>query len=210
MAVKLIIFDFWKTLAYPVKTDPEKFYSSLGAFGIKLNTLEERKYFSSMFSKLMCISRDWNDFAKHIFRNFAKDLKEKNLSNLVDFLKKECRFNLYDDVKEVSKLSFKKVILTDSSKFLVESVGLKGFSAIFTPHETKALKPDPKVFMTVINSFGLKPEEAVMIGDDIERDLITPQKLGMKTILIDREDKFKEYQGVRINSLREVKVLLKL
>lgn len=122
-----------------------------------------------------------------------------------DFLKKNMTYKIYNDVKEISDIPYEKAILTDSARLSVENSGLKNFGEIFTPVETKSLKPDPKVFLTVINYFKLKPEECVMVGDDIERDLISAKELGMKTILIDRENKYPNYQGIKINSFKELK-----
>jgi len=38
----------------------------------------------------------------------------------------------------------------------------------------------------------VKPQEAVMIGDNIPIDIILPKKLELKAILLDREEKNKE------------------
>ena len=47
-----------------------------------------------------------------------------------------------------------------------------------------------------------------MIGDEVESDLIPAKKLGMKTILIDRENKIKNTQFKKISSLKELKEIL--
>ncbi len=206
--IKVLVFDFWKTLAYPLKNDPQKFYPALGNFGIEFKDQEDVKRFSSLFSKLMCFSKDWINFGEQLLKEFSNNQTKENTMAFADFLKENVAFKLYGDVRNVLDLPYTKAILTDSARFLVEDSELKDFGKIFTPNETNALKPDPKVFLTVINEFKINPEEAVMIGDDIKRDLFTAKKLGMKTILIDRENKFPDYQGVKINSFKELKQLL--
>lgn len=208
MKPKLIIFDFWGTLAYSPRKDWKEFYSSLQDFGIDIKTEKEIKYFSSLFSKLMCLSKDWIDFSQQLLQEFSKKQGEKNITELANFLRENIAYKIYDDVKEALDLPYAKAILTDSARFLVENSELKDLGRIFTPAETKALKPDSRVFLTVINEFKIKAEEAVMVGDDIERDLIPAKNLGMKTVLIDRENKFQDYQGSRINSFKELKKLL--
>lgn len=51
-------------------------------------------------------------------------------------------------------------------------------------------KPSAKFFQLAIDSMGLKPQEVVMVGDDIESDIEGAQKAGMKAILV-RTGKFK-------------------
>jgi putative hydrolase of the HAD superfamily len=85
---------------------------------------------------------------------------------------------------------------------------LEKYFQIFTPKETKFSKPDERAFLAVLNFFKTKPEETLMVGDEIERDLIPAKKLGMETILIDRENKIKDAQFKKIGSLKELKNLI--
>jgi len=54
----------------------------------------------------------------------------------------------------------------------------------------------------------VKPEEVLMIGDEIERDLIPAKNLGMEAILIDRENKIVNPPVQKISSLSELKNIL--
>lgn len=208
MKPKLIIFDLWGTLVYSPTTDWRKFYFSLKDFGVKVKTQEDIKRFSSLFSKSMCFSESWIDFAKQILKEFIKDPREENIVALANFLREKIVLKLYDDVKEVLGLPFKKAILTDSSRLLVENSGLQNFAPVFTPRETGSLKPDQKVFLTVLKELKTEPEQTVMVGDDIKRDLIPAKNLGIKPVLIDRENKFQDYPGMRINSLKKLEKIL--
>mgnify|MGYP000118255199 FL=1 len=46
-------------------------------------------------------------------------------------------------------------------------------------------KPSPIHYIEVLNHFGVRPSEAVMVGDDVEADMTPAKSLGMKTVLID-------------------------
>ena len=98
--------------------------------------------------------------------------------------------------------------MSANARFLIKSLGLEKFAKIFTPKETKFLKPDPKAFLTVLETLRVKPERTLMVGNEIERDLIPAKRLGMKVILIDRENKIKNTQIKKINSLEELKIIL--
>jgi 2-haloalkanoic acid dehalogenase type II len=58
-------------------------------------------------------------------------------------------------------------------------------------------KPHRKNFKTVLEHFHVKPEEAVMIGDNVSADIFGAKRLGINTVLINRR-KFK-YQFSRQN-----------
>jgi HAD superfamily hydrolase (TIGR01458 family) len=45
-------------------------------------------------------------------------------------------------------------------------------------------KPEPLFFRTALESMGVAPDEAIMIGDDIESDIGGAQRIGMKGILV--------------------------
>lgn len=77
-------------------------------------------------------------------------------------------------------------------------------------------KPNPKVYEVVLEKLQCKPQEAVYIGDNPQKDFIGAKALGMKTIRIVRkqgdhmQDKVsKEYEAdVTINSLSAIEDLL--
>lgn len=48
----------------------------------------------------------------------------------------------------------------------------------------RANKPNPKIMREYINSVGIKPEEAVMVGDRPLTDIWAGKRLGCKTILV--------------------------
>ena len=60
---------------------------------------------------------------------------------------------------------------------------------ICTAKEAKAVKPNPQIYRTVLERFGVKPSEALMVGDTPEIDIVAPKKLGMKTALLCRKEK---------------------
>ena len=211
MKLKLILFDFSGTLAYLSKpVDFKGFFSSLKNFGIEIETDEEVKAFATLFADLLGWAKNWLDFSEKFAKEFIAKPTFKVIKGIADFLKENVVFELYDDAKEIFSLPFQKAILSANARFIVESLGLQRFAEIFTPRETKTLKPDPKAFLVVLNKLKVKPEEVLMVGDEVERDLIPAQKLGMKTVLVDRENKVKDYSGIKINSLREIKNILGL
>lgn len=93
----------------------------------------------------------------------------------------------------------------------------KYFDVVVASAEVGVAKPDSAIFKIALEKAGCKPENAVMIGDRLDNDIIPAKKLGMKTIWV--RSALAVYQKVRndeeqpdftIDSIREItEVLLK-
>jgi HAD superfamily hydrolase (TIGR01509 family) len=209
MKPKLILFDFSGTLAYLRKpSDFKEFFDSLKSFGIEISTDEDIKAFATLFANLLGWAKDWLDFSEKIFEEYVEKPERETIGNLARFLEKNISFELYNDVEEILDLPYKKAILSANARFLIEGLGLEKFLEIFTPKETKFLKPDPRAFLTSLKKLKVRPEETLVIGNELERDLIPAKNLGMEAILIDRENKIKNSPIRKISSLKELKNLL--
>ncbi len=60
---------------------------------------------------------------------------------------------------------------------------------ICTAREADAVKPNPKIYSAVLDKFGVRACEAAMVGDDPKTDIVPAKKLGIKTVLLCREEK---------------------
>jgi putative hydrolase of the HAD superfamily len=58
-----------------------------------------------------------------------------------------------------------------------------------TGYEAGCDKTNPRMYRKILEALNVRPEEAVMIGDDVQTDVLLPKRLGMKAILLDREKK---------------------
>jgi 2-haloalkanoic acid dehalogenase type II len=106
------------------------------------------------------------------------------------------RVRLYQDVaptvKALESRGIKTAVLTTVPSWLFKQVlednNVK-IDFICTAKEAKAVKPNPQIYRTVLRTLGVKPYEALMVGDTPEIDIIPPKKLGMKTALLCRTQK---------------------
>lgn len=57
------------------------------------------------------------------------------------------------------------------------------FNTVVTFDDTKKWKPDPAPFKFILNKLKEKPENCLMVGDNLERDIAGAKKVGMKTCL---------------------------
>jgi HAD superfamily hydrolase (TIGR01549 family) len=56
------------------------------------------------------------------------------------------------------------------------------------------VKPHPTIFQAALRQLGVEPAVAVMVGDSLEEDVEGARALGMRAILIDRDDRHPEVE----------------
>ncbi len=91
------------------------------------------------------------------------------------------------DVLEKLKRKYRLAVVTDAENghamSRLEKAGLKDyFDVIVSADMTGKRKPDPVPIIFALEKLGAKPEEAVIVGDSLRRDIEAGKKLGMVTI----------------------------
>jgi len=94
--------------------------------------------------------------------------------------------NVVPTLNELKK-KYKLAILSDAPKFQawIRLAAMKIqdiFDLIVTVDDTKVEKPDKKPFLFALKKLKLKPEECLMIGDSLKKDVEPAKKLGFRTV----------------------------
>ena len=122
-------------------------------------------------------------------------------------------FVKYDDtIKTLETLKDRGLILgliSNAGKNMnniYEELGLlKYLNHCITSFEVGHDKPHPEIFLAALQKGQLKPEEMVYTGDQYEMDIVGARDVGIKAILLDRNDWFTEITDcIRINNLSEI------
>ena len=85
------------------------------------------------------------------------------------------------------------------------------FDAVVTFDETGERKPSPKPFKMILERLQVKPEEALMVGDWAERDIVGASKVGMKTAFARYGDTFNTEHHTAdydLNDIREIQDII--
>lgn len=69
-------------------------------------------------------------------------------------------------------------------------------------------KPNERLFVEMFEKLGVKPEYGMMIGDNINADLLPAKELGMVTVLYKKEFKGSHFVDHRIENFFELKGIL--
>jgi putative hydrolase of the HAD superfamily len=84
------------------------------------------------------------------------------------------------------------------------------FDEVFISDYLGVKKPHPKIYMKALRKLGVKPEEAVMVGDRLYSDIYGAKEVGMFTIWFrygkyrDRELEYEEYADFTVEQLNEI------
>lgn len=207
--IKAVIFDLWDTLAF-----------NKGHIGGYIEKID-REIGIENKDKFTKLRRDWylNNIDDERF--FTKLLNDSNrpiamLDSLIKIWHSQLEaVELYPetvDVLETLKIKGIKLILvsntTPISNKAIDKLGIrKYFDYIFLSCNEEITKPSPFVYKRILDKFNLKPEELIVVGDQISTDIKGAETYGIKAILIDRDDK-ENYKN-KIAELDEVEFYLK-
>jgi putative hydrolase of the HAD superfamily len=146
------------------------------------------------------------DFAEYLSLEFQKQRRkihnvfEDSEPNLIELNKK---YTLALVTNGASDLQREKI----------EGSGLgKYFSEIVIAGDVGIRKPEPGIFNIVLNRICTKPNEAIMVGNDLESDIKCAKTAGIKTVWLNRnreENQSDIKPDYEINNMNELQHLLK-
>ncbi len=72
----------------------------------------------------------------------------------------------------------------------IEVCGVQSyFDSILVAQEAGVSKPDPEIFRQALDAANISPENALMLGDNVEKDILGGKGAGMQTAWMRREDR---------------------
>ncbi len=159
------------------------------------------------YSKKPNTPRDYSRalWMKRVFSDLKVDVSDAIIKKFEVFLWDEVnkRVRLFKNTRSVlSSLSkrFKLGLISDSDgdkSFKLDRIkhlGIKKyFKTIVTSDDTGFNKPDKRVFLLVLKRLRVKPEETIMVGDNLKTDMIGAKSVGMKTIWLMRGSFARKY-----------------
>ncbi|MBN1164064.1 MAG: HAD-IA family hydrolase [Candidatus Krumholzibacteriota bacterium] len=84
------------------------------------------------------------------------------------------------------------------------------FDVVVAFEDTGEHKPSPEPFRMVLSRLGMKPEEALMIGDWPERDIVGASELGIKTVFARYGDTFGTRDSGADYDVEDISELIKI
>ncbi|MDD3159426.1 MAG: HAD family hydrolase [Candidatus ainarchaeum sp.] len=219
MVVKLIIFDLWKTLipatinVANLKTLLKESNISMDEFITRYeNAVQKKKY--DNFEELR------NDFFKE-FHEINNENLERELNEI--YLNRFDKIKYFPEVRstleKLNKNKYSVALLSNAeslhSEEIIEKLKLtKYFDYLGFSFNFGDVKPNKIVFEKILNEFNVNSNEAIMVGDSLESDIMGANNCKIHSCWINRTNKKNETKikpDFIISSLDEIfEVLEKL
>lgn len=212
--IKAVLFDLHGTLVHaenPVSAEELSDYLFSRGYEVSSQQLKASWAFVAFIDYPKYGYRSWHSYFSRILQRLKVRVDKETLNRVVKLLERNT-YQLYLDAAEAvtktKEKGLKTAIVTTIAHFqfkkAVEPIR-QSFDFIITGYEAGCDKTNPKMYRKVLEILKVKPNEAVMIGDNIPIDILLPKRLGINAILLDRKKENPEYEeaDATVNSLTE-------
>ncbi len=224
MTIRAILFDWVDTLARMEPDWGEIWFKAIHDMGVELS---EKDMVRGIHSAELQVpegrplkwteSSDEDDFIHYmqiILEEAGGSIPQRTV--LLGTVKKirqwfsDSSFSLYDDVlPTISALRSKGIILGvisnmyDSLKPVCRALQLEHLlDFTLTSGEAGFSKPEPGIFLEALKMSGTAAAETIYVGDHYETDILGARGAGLKTVLIDRNNRYPSFnECTRISDL---------
>ena len=195
MKPKVIVFDLWNTLIYDSSKENHEKIASLLGFE---NRQEFWDYCDSHFFHR---NQKFYDFLKELIGE--KNLPEETFDKIKELWEDSKNYvNVFPEtiftlerLKKKHKLAIISNSAEEEANESLEKLNLKKyFDYIVLSCKVELAKPDPRIFQLALDHFDVNGEECVMIGDNLEVDIVPARMLGFRTFLVDTRKKYTQYK----------------
>jgi putative hydrolase of the HAD superfamily len=199
--IKAVIFDLDNTLVDFMVMKRQAVDAAINAMidaGLKLPVDEARKRIDKIYKEK---GIEFQNVFDELLYDVFKKLDYKILSAGVIAYRRAREAALvpyphvYMTLTELLKMGLKLAVISDApAREAWLRLSYLNFHHLFdlvlTFDDTGERKPSPVPFKKALKLLGLRPEEALMVGDWAERDMVGATKVGMKTVFAKYGDTF--------------------
>lgn len=165
--------------------------------------------------------KNFNELRKDFLKEFGPDsavLEAELYDVFTNRLNNICFFpEVVSVLEKLHKDGYKLALLTNTESIAFDKVDKKinvskYFDFLGLSYKIGAIKPDKKMFQTVLKHFKVKESEALMVGDSLRSDIFGAQSMGMHNAWINRKGKSFDLAKVtpefELNTLKDIDKVL--
>jgi putative hydrolase of the HAD superfamily len=208
--IRAVLFDVDFTLCRPGPELSADRYARIAArHGV---TLDASRYGDAREAAVLNLKRHpellhdesiWHRFTEEIFTGMGgpAELADECATEIEEGWGVSENFDLYEDVfpvlEELRRAELRIAVVSNGIRDLTAFVAHHRLDvdAIVDSRTHGRVKPHPTIFQRALDLVGVTAASAVMVGDSLEEDVEGARALGMRAILIDREDRHPEVEG---------------
>ena len=124
-----------------------------------------------------------------------------------------------DTIKQFKALGYRVALATNplfpaiATRQRIRWAGLKpeDFALVTTYENSRRCKPNPDYYREVLDKLGSEAEECIMVGNDVDEDILPARQVGMKTFLLEHSllnRKGRDLTGIERGGFAELKEFL--
>jgi putative hydrolase of the HAD superfamily len=204
MSVRAVLFDVDFTLCRPgPELSPERYARIAARHGVEL---DPKRHDEAREAAVLNLKRHpellhdetiWHAFTEEIFVGMGgpRELASLCATEIERGWEVSENFELYEDVlpvlDDLRENGLKLGLVSNGIRDLSAFVAHHGLNvdAIVDSRSHGRVKPHPSIFKAALERLGTRSEQTVMVGDSLEEDVEGASALGMRAILIDREER---------------------
>jgi putative hydrolase of the HAD superfamily len=204
MPLRAVLFDVDFTLCRPgPELSPERYARIAARHGI---TLDTSRYEVAREAAVLNLKRHpellhdesiWHRFTEEIFTGMGgpEAIASECATEVEEGWGVSENFELFEDVmpvlEELRRAELRIAVVSNGVRDLTEFVAHHRLDVdvIVDSRSHGRVKPHPTIFQAALAALGVTPADAVMVGDSLEEDVEGARALGMRAILIDREER---------------------
>jgi len=104
---------------------------------------------------------------------------------------------VFEVLESIRKDGYKAAMIANAdstgARNIIASCGLEDyFDAIIISEELGIEKPDQRIFQVALDRLGVKAEDAVMVGNRIDADIVGANGIGMKSVWFKWNDRYEQ------------------
>jgi len=217
--IKAVLFDLGGTLIQTAEI-PEIFRRILKVFGIEVSCEEvsnaheaNKAELDVAAGQIRCGMEFWTEFNSQLLRRLGIENNVETLAkNITNLWWDNADLRFYSDVpKALSWLKARNIkvgvvtnaLREDYEQILQRLGATRLFDVVVGIDDCKRAKPDKQIFFYALERLGVKPDEVLFVGNELEADYEGAKGAGLKALFIDRERK----NSCKINRLTTLKEL---
>jgi HAD superfamily hydrolase (TIGR01549 family) len=207
--LRAVLFDVDFTLCRPgPELSPERYARIAARHGVELDT---GRYDQAREAAVLNLKRHpellhdesiWHAFTEEIFVGMGGpgELASECATEIEHGWGAPENFELYEDalpvLEELRRASLRIGLVSNGIRDLTEFVAHHRLTvdAIVDSRTHGRVKPHPTIFQAALELLTVAPSEAVMVGDSFEEDIEGARALGMRALLVDREERHPEVE----------------
>ena len=151
----------------------------------------------------------WVAFTERIVRGMGGDAEgaRECAVEMTSAWERHENFDLYEDtlpvLEELRGYGLRLGLVSNTGRDLDEFVRHHRLDvdAVIGSRAHGRTKPHATIFRALLDALEVEAEDAAMVGDSLDDDVRGAEALGMRAVLLDRERRHPEYEGVRLEDL---------